>query len=227
MNQATNSRASLPASGQPVQLSPLAQQLSEAAQRSAERDSTLSHRALGEQGESLLNQIHGNHYHTNKARHDSEVPNTDGPALLERARQATEFVNSANTDAETPNPFAGLSREQLSLIIYDDSGTFTVNERRAAHHEAYRQEQAWKRAVVDKAMDEYNRTGKMTNFYTEVLAHYESLPPIEQAQLPANYKADLQMRIADQTDRRPSAENNPDNLFSLLNTVFADTFVRR
>lgn len=55
------------------------------------------------------------------------VPNTDDLELLARAKQATSLVNGSGS-----NPFKGMSRDQLALIAYDDSGTFTVNEQRAA-----------------------------------------------------------------------------------------------
>ncbi|MGL6160761.1 hypothetical protein [Microbulbifer sp.] len=204
---------SSPASGSSTRssgLSTLAQQLSDSALRAEERDSTLSRKELGARAEELLGQILGPNYKANKARHDSEVPNTDDPALLARAQQATDFVNTRNSSRETPNPFAGLSYDQLSLIVHDDSGTFTANERRAAYMEAERQDYAVRRAMVDRAMAEYNRTGKQTNFYTEVLAYYESLPPIEQAQLPTNYKLDLQQRIANDTDMIPQWNKTAD-----------------
>ena len=88
-----------------------------------------------------------------------------------------------------------LSREQLALITYDDSGTFTVNERRAAFEESTRQEQAWRREVSDKAQQEYDSTGRMTGFFKQVQAHYNSLSAIEQAQYPANYAAQVQQHI--------------------------------
>ncbi|QYG07833.1 hypothetical protein [Janthinobacterium sp. PAMC25594] len=53
----------------------------------------------------------------------------------------------------------------MSAITNDDSGTFTINERRAAFTQAYDEEQAWRSQVVAQAMAEYNTTGKMTNFF--------------------------------------------------------------
>lgn len=199
----------------------MAQQLSDSALRADERDNALSRKELGARAEELLGQILGPNYTANKARHDSEVPNTDDPALLARAQQATDFVNTANSSRETPNPFSGLSRDQLSLIIYDDSGAYTVNERRAAYYEAAEQRQTWKREVVAQGMAEYKRTGKMTNFYSEVLAYYESLPPIEQAQYPVGYTENLQQRIDDDTDHRPKAAQTPDpfSLFAVLDRL--------
>lgn len=100
----------------------LAQQLSEAATRAETR--------IGQNDTSLLDSITGDQYLANKARHDAQVPSTDNPDLLARARQATGFVNGSDT-----NPFKGLTRDQLQLIAHDDGGPFTLNERRAAWEE--------------------------------------------------------------------------------------------
>ncbi|MGV6475691.1 hypothetical protein [Azotobacter vinelandii] len=171
-------------------ISTLARQLSEAAARAEVRDMSLSYKELGQKAATLLDQIIGDSYHYNQELHDAEVPNTDDPKLLARAEQATDFVNGKGS-----NPFKGMSRDQLALIAYDDSGTFTVNERRAAYLEAADQEQVWRRKVVAQATDEYNRTGKLTNFFIEVLEHYKELPAIEQAQYPSDYAARLQGMI--------------------------------
>lgn len=169
----TGATTSTGSTGTSSTVSNLARQLSEAAVRAETRDTSLSHKELGQKATALLNQITGDSYFANKAQHNAEVPNTDDPELLARAKQATSFVNGSGS-----NPFKGMSRDQLALITYDDSGTFTTNERRAAWEEAYSQEEAWRQKAVAKAMDEYNRTGKLTNFFSEVLEHYKSLPAI-------------------------------------------------
>ncbi|WP_273825939.1 hypothetical protein [Pseudomonas asplenii] len=172
-------------------LSPLSRQLSESAARAAARDASLSRKELGAKASELLGQISGDGYFANKAANDAEVPATDDPELLARARNATDFVNGNGR-----NPFAGMSQDQLSLIIYDDSGNFTANERRAAWSESSDQEYAWRQKAVASAMAEYNETGKLTKFFTSALEHYKELPAIEQAQYPNSYEAKLQAWIA-------------------------------
>ncbi|GGU80066.1 hypothetical protein GCM10009504_41300 [Pseudomonas laurentiana] len=190
----TRSVAVIPAASDASTVSTLARQLSEAAVRAEARDAGLDYKALGEAAKVLLNQISGVSYTLNKARHDAELPNSDDPELLERARQATDFVNSRypGSNIVGKNPFEGMSRDQLALIAYDDSGAFTVNERRAALYETQEQEYEWRRMVLAKGDAEYNSTGKLTDFFTEVLEHYEGLPAIEQAQYPGNYVSQLQ-----------------------------------
>lgn len=171
-------------------VSAMARQLSQAATRAESRDADLTFTALGRKASEQLDRITGNAYYANKAQHDAEVPSTNDAQLLARARQATNFTNGAAS-----NPFKGMSRDQLVLITYDDSDSFTINEKRAALEESDRQEQVWRQQVVAKAMDEYNRTGKLTEFFTEVLEHYKGLPAIEQAQYPEDYASKLQDMI--------------------------------
>lgn len=108
-------------------LSSLSVQLSQSAALAAARDSSLSRKELGAKASELLSKISGDGYFANKKANDAEVPDTQDPVLLARASNATQFVNGSGK-----NPFAGMSSDQLSLIIYDDSGSFTTNERRAA-----------------------------------------------------------------------------------------------
>jgi hypothetical protein len=201
-------------------ISTLASQLAASASRAEERDSSLSRSELGEKAKRLLNQISGESYRINKEKYDSETPKTDDPALLARAKQATEFVNRTSNQGNQKNPFAGLSREQLSNIIYDDSGTFTVNERRAAWMEASAQEAEWRSRVVAQGVEEYNRSGKMTGFFSSVLEHFKSLPVIEQAQYPNDYASDLESKIASDFNYKTNqAEGQGNALQSLIDTV--------
>ncbi|MCV4343522.1 hypothetical protein [Pseudomonas capsici] len=167
-------------------LSSLAKQLNDSAARAESRDSTLSSKELGKLGTSIIYKIAGTEYDENRKVHDAEVPDSDDPERLERARQATQFKNGTGA-----NPFASLSQDQLRLIIYDESGDYTINERSAAFSENYDREEVWNKAMAKKYVDEYNETGKSTNTLVEMLAHYNDLPPIEKAQYPSNYVANL------------------------------------
>lgn len=108
------------------------------------------------------------------------MPDSDDPQRLQQARQATEYLNGKGA-----NPFKGLSVEQLTLIEYDESGTFTVNERRAALMASYEEQEAWARAVSSKLMQEYGRNGHLSSkTLSDVLDYYKGLPAILEAQLP-------------------------------------------
>ena len=203
-------------------ISTLSSQLAASAKRADERDKSLTRTELADKAEHILNTIIGNGYDAKKNINDNEVPNTSDPALLARAKQATAFVNDSSKGGHSvQNPFSGLSHEQLSNIIYDDSDTFTVNERQAAWRESYDQEEAWAEKVVAQAMAEYNNSGKLTKFFTSVLDHFNQLPAIEQAQYPQEYASNLQYRIdLDFNYRTNQAGDNEKTQQSFLDMIF-------
>jgi len=173
-----------------VQISSLASRLNKAENGSSVADPTLSRDQLGDKVRQNIAVVTYTLTEENKARMAREVPvPADASALASAAANA--FVN----DLKGPNPFAGLSREQLATIANDDSGTFTTNERYAAHRQAYDEEQQWRSQVVAQAMAEYHASGKLTNFFEAVLDHFNTLPRTEQALYPADYATDLQQKI--------------------------------
>jgi hypothetical protein len=167
----------------PSTVSTLARQLSEAAAHAEARDAALSNKELGQKVSVLLEQL--------MVDDDAGLPDTDDAERLARAEQASRFINGSAS-----NPFTGLSRNELSLIAYDDSGIFTLNERRAAWAQAAVEEQAWRQKVAAQARDEYSHTGKLTTFFNQVRDHYDGLPAIERVQYPENYAGNLQGLIA-------------------------------
>lgn len=191
--------ATVPSSGRGSneELSSLAQKLNAAADRASLRDGQMSRKELAALAAMIKEKIYGASYDFAKEIHDAQVPDTDDEEWLARARQATDFLNGKGS-----NPFAGLSREQLSLIAYDESGDFTVNERRAAMDEASRQYGEWTRYVSDKLWNEYQQTGKSVNGLYEIIAYYKSLPPIEEAQF-GNYESAIVTQLKQQEVERP------------------------
>ncbi|WP_421137615.1 hypothetical protein [Pseudomonas sp. NFX15] len=172
-------------------VSTMANQLSEASLRAQARDARLTRVELESLARKTVNELTSPYYTANKLTHDTEVPDTNDPTLLARAEKATSYTRGLAS-----NPFSGMSMDQLALITYDDSGTFTVNERRAALEESDKQEFAWRQKVVAQAEHEYNTTGKLTKFFQSVLDHYKDLPQIQQAEYPSDYESRLNELIA-------------------------------
>ncbi|MDZ3995518.1 hypothetical protein PspTeo4_42832 [Pseudomonas sp. Teo4] len=146
---------------------------------------------------SILEKIGGYSYTLAKDFYDNQIPDSDDPELIERAKKANAFAAG-----QGDNPFKGFSREQLSLIIYDESGAFTVSERRAALHERTEQHNAWARNIIDKMNAEYRSTGRIDQGLHETLNYYNSLPPVEVAQY-GNYEAGIMMQMGLQEVERP------------------------
>ncbi len=191
--------------GEANHISPASRQLSEALQRAEQRENTLSREGLRQRFTAAMNELWPADYIKSSGKDNAQRPDTEDPDLLARARKATDFENGTG-----PNPFKGLRPELLTAIAYDDSGTFTLNERRAARTEAYDQHEAWGLKVIAEATEEYNRTGHRLKIYDQVLDHYKSQPLIEKAQFPETYEQDLitrrneAIRLAGKRPAKPS-----------------------
>lgn len=79
-------------------------------------------------------------------------------AAQARARLATRFVNGWDKS----NPFAGLSREELNAIVFDESKSFTTNEKRAAYAELKQYLPASAQPTDPSKTDTKSSTGKTT-----------------------------------------------------------------
>lgn len=173
--------------GDRTTITSLASQLSDAAQRAKTTYANYTKQQLSDMSINASHLLASDTYNDNKVKHDTEIPDTQDPTLLERARQATYYANGLGK-----NPFSGLPRDQLELIIYDDSGSFTINERRAALYENSDQEFAWRKQVVDDYFLNKNRPGKAAEFYQTILDHYRGLPLVARSEAPDGYEVKLE-----------------------------------
>lgn len=197
-------------------MSTLSRQLGESAVRAEARYKSMSREQLGELGKKTVDHFLGSSYTANKVQHDAEVPKSDDPALIERARKATIYVNKSQVqDPSAQNPFARLSREQAVLIAYDDKGPYTVNERHAAWTRAADLEQQWRTKAVTRGMDEYSSCGRMPKFMKECLDHYKALPAIEQAQYDLGYEGRLYAGMKEQSGAGRNSDRQL-NLYEIL-----------
>jgi uncharacterized phage infection (PIP) family protein YhgE len=174
-----------------VNISSLASRLNQAESFSSNTSSGLSRDQLAQKVRGNIEKINYPLTPENKTRMAQEVPQPADAASSASAAAASNYVNNLNG----PNPFAGLSREQLSTIANDESGTFTTNEKYAAYRQGYDEEQQWRTKVVAEAMAEYHSTGKLTDFFQSVLDHFKELPDTEKSLYPEDYATDLQEKI--------------------------------
>jgi len=172
-------------------ISSLASRLSQAAQDFGTQIAGLTRKDLASKVQNNIDKILYTLDDSHMAAAALEIPQPNDAQSSASAKAATAFVN----DSSAPNPFAGLSREQLATIANDGSGTFTTNERRAAFMQAYKEEQAWRTKVVEEAQREHAETGKLANFYKAAREHFEHLPLTEQVLYPASYTAELTSKI--------------------------------
>lgn len=198
-------------------VSTLSQQLGESAVRAEARDKSLTRQQLSEFVTKSIAHISPESTSAKKALHDAEVPKTDDPELLERARQATIYVNKAAAqDPTAKNPFAGLTREQAALIAYDDKGPYTANERCAAYRHGNNLEEQWRAGLMARGWQESDSTGgRVPKFMTECLDHYRALPAIEQARYDDGYEGRLLTSIKEHGGPAKPNDRNL-NLYEIL-----------
>lgn len=177
--------------------STLAAQLNESAARAQKRDAVMTHTELGQYGRNRINEFLIEGRTVNSGTRAMEVPKTNDPELLDRAREASAFVTRTLAGDKTArSPFENLSREQLNLIAFDDSGAFTLNERRAAWQGVQKMDEDWRKVAINEGVIEQARTGKASRFYNDALSYLKSLPAIERAvSYPKGAEAILEARI--------------------------------
>jgi hypothetical protein len=164
-------------------VSPLARQLSEAAARAAVRDASLSPAQLAAKARSLEEAL-CTYNNTGAYKHSTDKPQTDDPKLVARAQQASDYIHRRGA-----NPFAGLSRDQLVLIMYDEGDAFTTDERFAALEEYSNQRCLWSQKISTLAWAEKQANGNYINSFKAAIAEYQAGSPIERATYPENYAA--------------------------------------
>lgn len=204
-------------------VSVLGRQLSDSAERASQRELTMSRDELAAYAAKQKSRFLFDGYQAGKARHDLETPQTDDPELLSRARRATDYVKRSSAgDLNAKSPFAGISRDQLILIAYDDRGGYTINERQAAWRGSAQIEDKWAQGAIARAQLESSMTGKVPGFLKEVLAYYKGLPMIERVQerYPWNYEAEMEAKIAEELALPAGGERKPQarilNLYDIL-----------
>lgn len=198
-------------------VSTLSRQLGESAVRAEARDKSMTRQQLSEFVTQSIAHISPESTSAKKALHDAEVPNTKNPELLERARQATIYVNKAAAqDPTAKNPFAGLTQEQAILIAHDDKGPYTANERHAAWRHGNELEEKWRTGLLARGAEESNATGgRVPKFMTECLEHYRALPAIEQARYDEGYEERLLSSIKEHSGPAKPSERKL-NLYDIL-----------
>lgn len=135
---------------------------------------TMDRNSLKKKGIEILDQL----YIAGSKKANDEVPDSDDPVRLARAKQATAFCQNPRKDSI--NPFLGLSREALTKIMYDDSGLYTINERSAALSEQNRQDYNYWSPIIDDAF----MSGDYRKHYRAAIEFYDKLSPIEKSFAP-------------------------------------------
>ena len=174
-------------------MSTLGKTLADAVQRAEERDNGMSQRELRALAERIDHKVFEGDWRIGWETLAAQKPKDADEARIELSRNVTDFMKQFNAVAgrgptiRNANPFYGVDMAALSAIQYDDSGAFTVNERRAALIEWNRQDYEWAVQVCARITTARSRNESLGPIYKDILESYSALPPIQRAILPEGY----------------------------------------
>ncbi|PXX74525.1 hypothetical protein DFR34_1311 [Rivihabitans pingtungensis] len=169
--------------------------------------------ALKKRGIELLDQL----YISGSKKANAEVPNSDDPVRLARAKQATAFIcglHGSNFESHAKNPFAGLSSDDLSKIIYDDSGAYTINERSAALSEQQKQRYNYWAPIINEAFS----SGDYRKVYRSAIDYHDKLSAIEKSFAPVGYRENLLVELKKEEEKFGRLSMPADNVSLLQKT---------
>jgi hypothetical protein len=145
-------------------------------------------------------------------RANAEVPDSDDPARLAQAKQATAYALDKG-----PSPFPALPRNELAAIYYDYSGRYTPNERIAAAKQMNEMDKQFWEPLVSEA----SATGDQRAVLEAGLAAYDAALPIEKMKSPADFKQLTLQQLAYFNNKAhgPLDEKKKETLLEMLDAL--------
>lgn len=145
------------------------------------------------------------------------------PGRLQQAEQAVAFaLAQSHRRTAAINPFAGLRREALCGVVFDDSGLYTLVERYAAYQAVRKSDAdifikliATTRGVVERRI-----------VFRGLLEHYDRLLPIEKSIYPEGYRS-VQQGHLDREEALYGPLKMEDEILTLLGTMSAAELLER
>lgn len=163
-----------------------------------ERQASMSQSQLNSLRTNTDNLIYnfGQSISTGNYNKEALLPQTDDPARLALGQKSVEYAISAHKSppGNTPNPFAGMERNDLSAITYDDSGTYTTAERYAAWAELREQDEAY----FSKLFAKITNGGDNREVFKGILDYFDNLPPVEKTAYPSGYRDNIESLYQEQ-----------------------------
>jgi hypothetical protein len=130
---------------------------------------------------------------------DDLLPKTDDPSRLDLGQKALDYAIARHQSppGKAANPFAGMARNDLSVVVYDDSGTYTDAERFAAYAELSRQDEAY----FSKLFVRITNGGDNRFLFKSILDYFDELPPVEKSAYPDGYRDSIDSLYQEQLDQ--------------------------
>jgi hypothetical protein len=189
-----------PIGGSSPSISVLGKALAEAVQRAEKRDKESSPAELKALAERTGRNVFDGDWQRGGDIGGVERPKGSDAARAKFSDDVTAFVKrhaslSNPAQIEKENPLAGLDMTALSAIKYDESGAFTLSERRAAALEWNTQYFEWQKQVCARSASDTTEES-ISNTRKSVLDYLNDLPAIEKTFFAEGYLDRLHSLIA-------------------------------
>ncbi len=127
------------------------------------------------------------------------LPQTEDPDRLALGQKALDYsiARAQLPPKNASNPFAGMARDDLSAIVYDDTETYTLAERNAAYNELFRQDQEY----FSKLFAKITNGGDNREVFKGILDYFDDLPPVEQSAYPDGFRDNIDSLYQEQLDQ--------------------------
>lgn len=122
----------------------------------------------------------------------NDLPELENPLREQQAQRAVDFMLGLHHRRKpAENPFHGLSRQALCVLVFDDFAPHTLAERFAAC-EAMRQVDS---VYFARLIATTRHTVERRLVFTGLLEHFDALLPIEQSIYPLDYRRAQQSHL--------------------------------
>lgn len=127
------------------------------------------------------------------------LPKSDDPDRLALGRQSLDYAIglAQRPPKNVPNPFEGMARNDLSAIVYDDSGAYTDAERYAAYGALSKQDEAHFSRLYAKVTN----GGDNREIFKSIMDYFDDLPPVEKASYPDGFRDSIDSLYQEQTEQ--------------------------
>lgn len=131
------------------------------------------------------------------------LPKTDDPERLSVAQQSIDFAIGLSylPPKNVSNPFAGMARNDLSAMVYDDTNTNTNTYSEAERYAAYVELSKQDYEHFSKLFAKTEHNNDRRELYAGILEYFDALPPVEKAAYPEGHRDTMQGLLDKEVER--------------------------
>ena len=125
------------------------------------------------------------------------LPRTDDAGRLALGQKSLDYAIGLSQipSKNVPNPFGGMARNDLSVIVYGDNDAYTEAERYAAYAELSKQDETYFSQLYAKVTN----GGDNRQIFKGIMDYFDELPPVEKAAYREGFRDSINSLSQEQT----------------------------